>query len=118
MARKILADEVEHVAQALLDKGFQGAQDKRGLCLHLARIAVNAHHAWGDEERWQQAKANVAAEKVNADPATVDDFRIDPPDMTAAKGWVPVLGEPEVPEETLTAGELAHQFPDLIGPRE
>lgn len=116
MGRKILPDEVEHVAQELLDKGFQGNEGKRGLCMHLARIATNALIAWGDEQMWQQAKAAVQAEKVDKDPMLVDDGGIDPPNITAAKGWIPVLGEPEEPESVLVCGELAQQFHDLIAP--
>lgn len=86
MGKNILPDEVAHVAQALLTKGFQGAEDKRNLCLHLARIAVNAHHEWGDEARWKWAQAAVAAEKAaTGDVRLYDDGGIDPP----------VLGEPE-----------------------
>jgi hypothetical protein len=50
VGRKVQTEEVDHVAFAVLHDVFQGDLNKWGLVQHIARVAVNAHHEWGDDD--------------------------------------------------------------------
>lgn len=56
------ADEVEHVALAILEKVFQGDTSKLGQARHIAAVAVRAHWEWGDEDGVWNAGSAVAAQ--------------------------------------------------------
>lgn len=65
---KLLKDEIEYVAEVLLDKVWQGQEGKRALARHVARVAVAAHWAWGDGPGATDAGLSALHEQHGVDP--------------------------------------------------